>query len=68
MRHPFTFVTGLLLGVSLMYLFDPNAGARRRARLRAAAAPSPEDDIEDAMMEAKRAADSAAAAALNPTG
>ena len=66
--RPFTFFTGIVVGMTLMYLFDPKAGEHRRARLRSAMAPSPEHDLEEAAASAKEAIDSAADAALNPTG
>jgi hypothetical protein len=34
MRRVFPFVTGLGIGLGVMYLFDPDRGARRRDRLR----------------------------------
>ncbi len=66
--RPFSFLTGLVLGMTVMYLFDPKAGEHRRARLRSAIDPSPEHDIEEAAAAAKESIDSAASAALNPTG
>jgi hypothetical protein len=33
MRRVFPFVTGLGIGLGVMYLFDPDRGERRRARL-----------------------------------
>src|SRR5687767_5517619 len=34
MNRPASFLGGLAVGVGLMYLIDPNAGARRRALMR----------------------------------